>query len=152
MITHCDAVNIFTVSVLGFFFFPSPQSVYNTQLSVYWFQIQGTNDFNTVSKCSMAKNGYFRDDFISHFVTKCSRRTPLIHLGYYMRVLTVDFTLRSFLDAMSGQPTQVLHHEKLQSTVCLFLSCSYSRSFMKYRIYFEFHFRKIFRSLTPTKN
>lgn len=55
----------------------------------------------------MVKNGYFRDDYIHHFVMKCSRRTPLIHLGYYMRVLTVDFTLRSFLDATSGQPTQV---------------------------------------------
>jgi len=78
----------------------------------------------------MAKNGYFRDDYISHFVTKYSRRTPLIHLGYYMRVLTVDFTLRSFLDAMSGQPTQVLHNEKFQYTVCPFLSCSYSKSLM----------------------
>lgn len=70
-------------------------------------QIQGTNDFNMVSKCSMAKNGYFRDDYLCHFVTKCSRRTPLIHLGYCMRLLTVDFTLRSFLGAMSGQPTQL---------------------------------------------
>jgi len=147
MITFCDAVNIFTFSILF-----KLQSVYNTQLSIYWFQIQGTNDFNTVSKCCMAKNRYFRDYYISHFVTKCSRRTPLIHLGYYMRVLTIYFTLRSLLDAMSGQPTQVLHHEKLQNTVCPFLSCSYSRSFMKSRIYFEFHFRKIFHSITSTKN
>jgi len=124
MIPFCDAVNIFTVSVLF-----KLQSVYNTQLSVYWFQIQGTNDFNTVSKYSMAKNGYFRDEYISHFVTKCSRRTPLIHLGYYMRVLTVYFNLCAFLDAMSGQPSQVLHHEKLQNTVYPFLSCSFSRSF-----------------------
>lgn len=71
-------------------------------------QIQGTNDFNMVSKCSMVKNGYFRDDYLCHFVTKCSRRTPLIHLGYCMRLLTVDFTLRSFLGAMSGQPTQII--------------------------------------------
>ncbi|XP_021940088.1 tRNA wybutosine-synthesizing protein 4-like isoform X2 [Zootermopsis nevadensis] len=56
----------------------------------------------------MVKNGYFRDDYIHHFVIKCSRRTPLIHLGYYMRVLTVDFALRSFLDATSGQPTQII--------------------------------------------
>jgi hypothetical protein len=72
-----------------------------------WFQVQGTNDFNTVSKCSMVKSGYFRDDFVSYFVTRCSRRTPLIHLGYYMRVLTVDYTLQSFLNSILGQPAQV---------------------------------------------
>lgn len=71
-------------------------------------QVQGTNDFNTVSKCSMVKNGYFRDDYISYFVTRCSRRTPLIHLGYYMRVLAVDYTLQSFLDSILGQPAQII--------------------------------------------
>ncbi|PNF35678.1 tRNA wybutosine-synthesizing protein 4 [Cryptotermes secundus] len=71
-------------------------------------QVQGTNDFNTISKCSMVKCGYFRDDYVSYFVTRCSRRTPLIHLGYYMRVLTVDYALRSFLDSVLGQPAQII--------------------------------------------
>jgi hypothetical protein len=55
----------------------------------------------------MVTSGYFTDEYIPYFVTKYSRRTPLIHLGYYMRVLTVDYTLRSFLGAISGKPAQV---------------------------------------------
>ncbi|XP_069677007.1 tRNA wybutosine-synthesizing protein 4-like isoform X2 [Periplaneta americana] len=70
--------------------------------------VQGTNDFNTVSKCSMARNGYFKDDYVPYFVSKCNRRTPLIHLGYYMRVLTIDFTLRSFLEELSAQSAQIV--------------------------------------------
>lgn len=64
----------------------------------------------------MVKSGYFRDDYVSYFVTKCSRRTPLIHLGYYMRVLTVDYTLQSFLDSVLGQPAQVsIQHDVSQN-------------------------------------
>lgn len=80
---------------------------FKSNIQIVWFQVQGTNDFNTVSKCSMIKSGYFRDDYVSYFVTRCSRRTPLIHLGYYMRVLTVDYTLQSFLDSILGRPAQV---------------------------------------------
>jgi hypothetical protein len=133
MIIPYDAVEIFIVSVQF-----SCSKCTAQKLHSYWFQIQGTNDFNTVSKYSMAKNGYFRDDYMCHFVTKWSQRTPLIHLGYYMRVLTVDFTLRSFLDATSGQPTQVFRREIFQNIVCPYLSCSCSKLSMWSQICFNF--------------
>ncbi|KAJ1121157.1 hypothetical protein NDU88_009284 [Pleurodeles waltl] len=59
--------------------------------------VQGTNDSSIVSKCSMAALGYFPDDFLSCFVTKNSRRAPLINRGYYIRARAVDQCVRNFL-------------------------------------------------------
>ncbi|XP_078514900.1 tRNA wybutosine-synthesizing protein 4 isoform X2 [Lissotriton helveticus] len=59
--------------------------------------VQGTNDSSIVSKCSMAALGYFPDDFLSCFVTKKTRRAPLINRGYYIRARAVDQCVRNFL-------------------------------------------------------
>ncbi|GAB1601190.1 tRNA wybutosine-synthesizing protein 4-like [Argonauta hians] len=61
--------------------------------------VQGTNDFSIVSKCSMVKYGYFQDKFLQYFVAKHSRRTPLIHRGYYIRSFAIDHILKLFLAA-----------------------------------------------------
>ncbi|XP_069496661.1 tRNA wybutosine-synthesizing protein 4 isoform X2 [Ambystoma mexicanum] len=45
----------------------------------------------------MAALGYFQDDFLSSFVTKKSRRAPLINRGYYIRARAVDQCVRDFL-------------------------------------------------------
>ncbi|XP_062571126.1 tRNA wybutosine-synthesizing protein 4-like [Saccostrea cucullata] len=60
--------------------------------------VQGTNDSSIVSKCSMASVGYFSDPYLHCFVSKTTRRSPLIHRGYYIRAKAADFFLRKFLE------------------------------------------------------
>jgi tRNA wybutosine-synthesizing protein 4 len=54
--------------------------------------------------------GYFADDFVSLFVRKPSRRSPLIHRGYYSRHAALEALLHRFLAAAGGPdaPKQVL--------------------------------------------
>ena len=58
--------------------------------------VQGTNDYSMVSKCSACQTGYYPDQFVRHFVSKVSRRAPLIHWGYYMRYRAVHLVLSCF--------------------------------------------------------
>ena len=58
--------------------------------------VQGTNDYSMVSKCSTCQTGYFADPFVKHFVSKLSRRAPIIHWGYYVRNKAVQHVLTSF--------------------------------------------------------
>ncbi|KAM9342949.1 LOW QUALITY PROTEIN: tRNA wybutosine-synthesizing protein 4 [Pholidichthys leucotaenia] len=66
--------------------------------------VQGTNDSSVVSKVSAAARGYFRDDFLQHFVCKVARRAPLINRGYYVRWRAVDHCVRRFLQITDGCP------------------------------------------------
>uniref|UniRef100_A0A3P8U2N0 tRNA wybutosine-synthesizing protein 4 n=1 Tax=Amphiprion percula TaxID=161767 RepID=A0A3P8U2N0_AMPPE len=59
--------------------------------------VQGTNDSSVVSKVSAAAQGYFKDDFLQHFVCKVTRRAPLINRGYYVRWRAVDHCVKRFL-------------------------------------------------------
>eukprot|EP00112_Aurelia_sp_Birch-Aquarium-sp1_P016678 Seg3801.4 transcript_id=Seg3801.4/GoldUCD/mRNA.D3Y31 product="tRNA wybutosine-synthesizing protein 4" protein_id=Seg3801.4/GoldUCD/D3Y31 len=59
--------------------------------------VQGTNDSSIVSKCSMASLGYFKDNFLQHFVKKKARRAPLINRGYYVRAAAMDFAVKIFI-------------------------------------------------------
>ncbi|XP_030643412.1 tRNA wybutosine-synthesizing protein 4 [Chanos chanos] len=59
--------------------------------------VQGTNDSSVVSKVSAAAQGYFKDDFLKHFVCKVTRRAPLINRGYYVRWKAVDHCVKQFL-------------------------------------------------------
>ncbi|XP_020616416.1 tRNA wybutosine-synthesizing protein 4-like [Orbicella faveolata] len=43
------------------------------------FQVQGTNDRATLSKSSTVTQGYYEDKFLQYFVSKSSRRAPIIH-------------------------------------------------------------------------
>lgn len=47
--------------------------------------VQGTNDDAQVSKLSCVRAGYFKDEYLHHFVRKPSRRSPMINRGYYSR-------------------------------------------------------------------
>ena len=41
--------------------------------------VQGTNDSSILSKISMCQTGYFDDEFLKCFATKCPRRSPLVN-------------------------------------------------------------------------
>ncbi|OWF51041.1 tRNA wybutosine-synthesizing protein 4-like [Mizuhopecten yessoensis] len=69
--------------------------------------VQGTNDNSIVSKCSMAAIGYFDDVYLQEFVSKVTRRAPLIHRGYFVRALTIDHILQKFLTLHQG-PKQII--------------------------------------------
>nr|CAD7450064.1 unnamed protein product [Timema bartmani] len=56
----------------------------------------------------MVQAGYFNDEFIHHFVSKYSRRSPLINIGYYVRATIIDFTLQTFLADILPQPAQIV--------------------------------------------
>ncbi|XP_059175408.1 tRNA wybutosine-synthesizing protein 4-like [Physella acuta] len=60
--------------------------------------VQGTNDSSIVSKCSTSSCGYFNDPFLHFFVSKLSRRAPLIHRGYYIRAVAFDRIVKNFLE------------------------------------------------------
>lgn len=66
--------------------------------------VQGTNDSSVVSKVSAAAQGYFKDDFLQHFVCKVARRAPLINRGYYVRWRAVDHCARKFLQITEKCP------------------------------------------------
>ncbi|CAJ1078943.1 tRNA wybutosine-synthesizing protein 4 isoform X1 [Xyrichtys novacula] len=66
--------------------------------------VQGTNDSSVVSKVSAAAQGYFKDDFLQHFVCKVARRAPLINRGYYVRWRAVDHCVRRFLHVTENCP------------------------------------------------
>ncbi|KAL0034420.1 hypothetical protein WJX79_001255 [Trebouxia sp. C0005] len=73
--------------------------------------VQGTNDDAQISKLSCVKLGYFRDDYLQHFVRKSSRRSPLINRGYYSRQAALRLTLKQFLEITHSKqsgPTQIL--------------------------------------------
>lgn len=61
--------------------------------------VQGTNDNSIVSKCSMVNMGYFDDPFIGCFVSKRSRRAPLINRGYYVRAKAVEMAVDLFMNS-----------------------------------------------------
>ncbi|GLG99637.1 Leucine carboxyl methyltransferase 2 [Gryllus bimaculatus] len=71
-------------------------------------KIQYTNDYSTVSKCSTAQYGYIKDGYISELMPFTNRRSPLIHMGYYVRVVVVDSVLERFLRVTSERPAQII--------------------------------------------
>eukprot|EP00850_Spirogloea_muscicola_P016954 SM000141S00898 [mRNA] locus=s141:222372:225856:+ [translate_table: standard] len=81
--------------------------------------VQGTNDDATISKLSCVKKGYFKDDFVHHFVRRPARRAPVINrawkgplaspwwliticcrkAGYYARWAAIRNLVEHFLEA-----------------------------------------------------
>ncbi|XP_006819091.1 tRNA wybutosine-synthesizing protein 4-like [Saccoglossus kowalevskii] len=70
--------------------------------------VQGTNDNSIVSKCSMATQGYFKDDYLKLFVGKSSRRSPLINRGYYIRAKAVDHIVNKYLQLENEKNKQIV--------------------------------------------
>lgn len=60
--------------------------------------VQSTNDSSSLSKRSLAAQGYVSDAFAPLLVPGIVRRTPLIHRGYYVRARAVRHCVRAFLD------------------------------------------------------
>eukprot|EP00057_Strongylocentrotus_purpuratus_P014946 XP_011669420.1 PREDICTED: tRNA wybutosine-synthesizing protein 4 [Strongylocentrotus purpuratus] len=70
--------------------------------------VQGTNDSSIVSKCSVAMMGYFQDAYLRHFVSKTSRRSPLINRGYFVRARAIDDILKAFLKKFGDSKNQII--------------------------------------------
>ncbi|XP_072179153.1 tRNA wybutosine-synthesizing protein 4-like [Diadema setosum] len=70
--------------------------------------VQGTNDSSIVSKCSVASLGYFQDVFLKHFVSKATRRAPLINRGYFIRAKAIDDSLHKFLHTFHHRKNQII--------------------------------------------
>jgi len=70
--------------------------------------VQGTNDNSIVSKCSTAECGYYDDVFLHYFVSKLSRRAPLIHRGYYIRAVAFNRIIKNFLKQHNGSRKQII--------------------------------------------
>ena len=62
-----------------------------------------TNDESVVSKRSAAREHYFEDEYLAHFVRKPSKRAALINRGYYIRRKTVQMALEAFAEATEGR-------------------------------------------------
>lgn len=70
---------------------PKYSSLGSKQISV-----QGTNDNSMVSKHSTGSLGYYNDPYTSNFISKPSRRAPIIHWGYYIRFRAMNFMVSEF--------------------------------------------------------
>ena len=70
-------------------------------------QVQATNDSSCVSKLSAARSGYFKDEFLTHFIARQQRRAPLINWGYYVRSRAAGHVTNAFLNFRDNQKTQV---------------------------------------------
>ena len=67
-----------------------------------------TSDDAATSKFSAMSLGYFRDEFLEHFLTgpretARARRAPLINRGYWARVATVTSVVQEFMEAGEGE-------------------------------------------------
>ena len=54
-------------------------------------QVQGTNDHATLSKSSTVMQGYYEDKFLQYFVSKSSRRAPIIHRSITYVDINIQF-------------------------------------------------------------
>eukprot|EP00919_Chromeraceae_sp_WS-2016_P048189 GHVR01114170.1.p1 GENE.GHVR01114170.1~~GHVR01114170.1.p1 ORF type:complete len:208 (+),score=39.30 GHVR01114170.1:98-721(+) len=68
--------------------------------------VQATTDDAAISKLSAVTMGYYKDDFIQHFVRKPVRRSPLINRGYYARVAGMRKVIQTFADAFKNEEIQ----------------------------------------------
>jgi tRNA wybutosine-synthesizing protein 4 len=81
----------------------------NTKSSLQDAAVIQTNDDAAASKLSAIRLGYWRDDFLHHFVRAPTRRPPLFNRGYYTRVAAIHNLLQQFLKAGGTQlPKQVV--------------------------------------------
>ncbi|CEM03436.1 unnamed protein product [Vitrella brassicaformis CCMP3155] len=93
--------------------------------------VQNTTEDAASSKLSAVRMGYFRDDYLEHFVRRVTRRSPLINRGYYARVAGIRKAIDGFLSCIpqgttaqivnlgSGMDTTFFYvNDKPQSVVC----------------------------------
>jgi [phosphatase 2A protein]-leucine-carboxy methyltransferase len=59
------------------------------------------------AKCSAVERGYYVDPYIQYFVPETSRQIPPMHLGYFVRTLSMWNAITKF-QAVHGDATQVV--------------------------------------------
>lgn len=59
--------------------------------------VQATNDDASECKRSAIKLGYWKDDYIGHFIKSTERKAPEINRGYFARVKGVEILIEKFL-------------------------------------------------------
>jgi len=78
------------------------KAIYNksiaTQLNLInesiWESVTNTNDWSSVSKCSMVKKEYVNDEYVGLFVDNHFKyRSPIINRGYYLRFKSIEWAL-----------------------------------------------------------
>uniref|UniRef100_A0A915ITV2 tRNA wybutosine-synthesizing protein 4 n=1 Tax=Romanomermis culicivorax TaxID=13658 RepID=A0A915ITV2_ROMCU len=81
-----------------------------------------TNDSSTCSKSSLVYCGYISDDFLSKFVSKLERRSPLINRGYFIRTWAFENVVRYFLEKNAPNLVQIVNLGAGYDTLCLRLA------------------------------
>lgn len=56
-----------------------------------------TNDDASECKRGAVKLGYWKDDYIGHFVRSSDKKPPEINRGYYARVKGIELCIEKFL-------------------------------------------------------
>eukprot|EP00164_Ancoracysta_twista_P004415 GFYU01005960.1.p1 GENE.GFYU01005960.1~~GFYU01005960.1.p1 ORF type:complete len:381 (-),score=63.34 GFYU01005960.1:57-1157(-) len=66
--------------------------------------VRDTNDDAAVSKLSAVRLGYWKDEYVKHFVktTKFKRRPPIINKGYWTRVRGIEVLMEKFVESDGG--------------------------------------------------
>ncbi|XP_067021232.1 tRNA wybutosine-synthesizing protein 4-like [Acropora muricata] len=110
-------------------------------------QVQGTNDHATLSKLSTVRMGYFEDRFLPYFVSKRSRRAPVIHRSYYIRTKAIHFVVKGFLQSLKfrGSKKQIVSLGAGYDT--LFFSLA-NQGLLKETKYFEVDFPEVVQKKT----
>lgn len=71
--------------------------------------VMATNNSSIVSKRSVERLYYPEPHFIRYFVKKPTRRSPVIHRGYWLRMKAVSEVVRVFLEQPDDRPKVVLN-------------------------------------------
>lgn len=106
------------------------------------FQVQGTNDRATLSKSSTVTQGYYEDQFLQYFVSKSSRRAPIIHRSYYIRAKAIHYMVKGFLQSLTLKRSQKQIVSLGAGFDTLFFSLV-SERFLKETKYFEVDFPEV---------
>ncbi|XP_068745300.1 tRNA wybutosine-synthesizing protein 4-like isoform X2 [Montipora capricornis] len=110
-------------------------------------QVQGTNDHATLSKLSTVRMGYYEDSCLKYFVSKTSRRAPIIHRSYYIRTKAIQFVVKGFLQSLKfrGLKKQIVSLGAGYDT--LFFSLT-NEGLLKETKYFEVDFPEVVEQKT----
>lgn len=65
--------------------------------------VMSTNDDASDCKKSAVRLGYWKDEFIGHFVKNPERKAPEINRGYFARVRGVEMCVEKFLQVIEVQ-------------------------------------------------
>lgn len=64
--------------------------------------VMSTNDDASDCKKSAVRMGYWKDEFIGHFVKNPERKAPEINRGYFARVRGVEMCVEKFLQVIEN--------------------------------------------------